>query len=336
MKVVCVGDAYVTPKMMEEGVKPCLAEDDSLEIYFFGQPDRKAMFDTVRKLELGMREQIAIPEGLTEAVVDADLLIVHLCPVCRSLLEKTTRLKAIMTCRGGKENIDVQAATDLGITLSNNPAHNANAVAEFAVGVILCETRNISRSCEALKKGEWRKTFPNTEATIRELCDMTVGIIGYGSIGRLVAEKLKPFGCRTLVFDPYAKNVEGVELTDKETLLRESDIVTLHARSDTAIIGEEEFGMMKRGSYLVNTARAHLVDQQAFRKAMDSGKLMGAAVDVFETEPEIPDFYRHYDNITITSHRGGDTINSYKDAPRFAIKNFLDWQNGKPLKFKAN
>ena len=167
---------------------------------------------------------------------------------------------------------------------------------------------------------------------------MTVGIIGYGSIGRLVARKLTVFGCRILVADPYRTSLgdDPGTLVPMDTLLAESDIVTLHARSDHAIMTEREFGLMKEHSYLINAARSYLVDPDAFRKAMDSGKLLGAAFDVFETEPTIPEFYLRYDNVTLTNHQAGDTINSFRDAPITAIHNYLDYLSGKPLPFWVN
>jgi len=338
MKVVCVGDAYITPEMMESGVRPALKSGDTLEILFFGEKDRRDMRDMVKAIEAGKREEIGMPEGLKEAVRDAEVLIVHLCPVNRDLFPSAPNLKAVMSCRGGLENIDIQAATEAGVIVSNNPAHNANGVAEFTIGLILSETRNISRSNMALRNGEWRKVYPNTATTIRELTDMTVGIIGYGSIGRLVARKLTVFGCRILVADPYRTSLgdDPGTLVPMDTLLAESDIVTLHARSDHAIMTEREFGLMKEHSYLINAARSYLVDPDAFRKAMDSGKLLGAAFDVFETEPTIPEFYLRYDNVTLTNHQAGDTINSFRDAPITAIHNYLDYLSGKPLPFWVN
>ena len=339
MKTVCVGDAYITDEMMRNGRSPFLGEADSLEVFFFGDPDQTVMRDMAKFIEAGGREEIEVPEGLLEAVADADLLVVHLCPVTRRLIEAAPKLKAIMSCRGGLENIDVQAATDHNVIVSNNPAHNANAVAEFTIGLILAETRNICRSNYALKNGEWRKTYPNTATDIKEMTDMTVGIVGYGSIGRLVAYKLSVFGCRILVADPFLKECKEdyVTLVPMDELLAQADIVTLHARSNGAVMTDREFGLMKQNSYLINTARPYLVDFEAFLRAMDSGKLLGAAFDVFETEPVIPEAYRKYDNITITNHLGGLTINSYSDAPGFAAANYFDFISGKgDLKFWVN
>lgn len=341
MKIVCVGDVYITPEMMTNGIAPYLKPEDTVETFFFGMHDRdEKMRDMLRHMESGGRRDLPIPEGFVKACEDADLLIVHVCPVNEDAIEGAKNLKAIMACRGGLENIAVEAATQKGIIVSNNPAHNANAVAEYTMGMILSETRNIARADGALKKGVWRETFPNSVYTIRELSDMTVGIIGFGAIGRLVAEKLVPFRSRVLVSDPWftgdPAQYPNCEFVSKEELLAQADIVTLHARTTKPIMGEAEFALMKDHSYLINSSRAIAIDSAAFEKAMDSGKLLGAAIDVFETEPEIPAFYRKYDNITITNHRGGDTINSYKDAPGFAMKNYLGYLAGKDLLFWAN
>ncbi len=340
MKIICVGDAYVTLDMLKNGVEPYIKHDDEIKYFFFGEENRVDMRDTVKAIEAMKCDEIAIPNELYQEITDADLLIVHLCPVTKALLKCAKKLKAIMSCRGGNENIDVQFATEMGIIVSTNPAHNANAVAEYTVGLILCETRNISRADRSLKNGIWREKYPNTVSTILEIKDLTIGIIGFGSVGRLVAEKLSVFGCEILICDPYisesAYDFINFRFVDMDTLLSKSDVITLHARSKTSIIGKEEFLKMKSTSYLINTARSVLVDSDALFEALDKHMIMGAAIDVFETEPVIPEKYKQYDNITITNHRGGDTINSYKDAPTFAIQNYFEYLSGGRLRFWVN
>lgn len=340
MKVICVADTYVNEKMMEEGVTPYLNPSDSMKTYYFGLKNRRDMRDTVKAIEAMKRDEIPIPEELYFAVEDCDVLIVHLCPVTRKLLSGAKQLKAILSCRGGTENIDLQAAAEKGIIVSNNPAHNANAVAEYTIGLMLCETRNIARADAALKENNWREQYPNTSTDIREIKDMTIGIIGLGSVGRLVAEKLEAFHCRILVYSPSisesAYDFINYHFVDLPTLLRESDIITLHTRKKEAILSDREFDLMKPTAYLINTARSVLVDSGALYTAMKEKKILGAAIDVFETEPQIPEYYKEFDNITITNHRGGDTINSYKDAPSFAITNYLNYINGGRLRFWVN
>lgn len=159
---------------MYNGIKPYLSEQDKVKVFFFGGNDKRDMFATVKAIEEGKGLDLPIPDGLSEAMKDAELLIVHLCPVNRSLIEGAPCLKAIMSCRGGKENLDVAAASEMGVIVSNNPSHNANAVAEFVIGMILPETRNICRSNFALKNGEWRKTYPNSKVTIWEMWTMSL------------------------------------------------------------------------------------------------------------------------------------------------------------------
>lgn len=340
MKIVCVGDAYVTPQMMLEGVSPHILPGDSICALSFGEENRTDMRDTVKAIEAMKRDEISIPDELYATIEDCEVLIVHLCPVTRKLFERAKKLKAVLSCRGGTENIDIEAATEKGIIVATNPAHNANAVAEYTIGLIICETRNISRSDRYLKKGIWRENYPNTESTIREISDMTIGIVGFGSVGRLVAEKLSAFGCDILVCDPYmsenAYDYINYEFVDLKTLLNKSDVVTLHARSQNHIIGDNEFSMMKPTAYLINTSRSILVDPIALQYALNNNMIMGAAIDVFESEPIIPEFYKKYDNLTITNHRGGDTINSYKDAPAFAITNYQRYLRGEKMRFWVN
>ncbi|MBQ9195844.1 MAG: 3-phosphoglycerate dehydrogenase [Clostridia bacterium] len=340
MKIICVADAYVTEKMMYEGVQPYLNEQDELKVFFFGEQDRRSMRETVKAIEAMKRDELTIPEALYAEIENADVLLVHLCPVTRRLLKNANQLKAVLSCRGGYENIDVEAATEKNIIVATDPAHNANAVAEFTVGLIICETRNIARADASLKAGVWREEYPNTQSSIKEIKDMTVGLIGLGSVGRLVAEKLSAFRCEILVYSPHisesAYDFINYKFVDLNTLLKKSDVVTLHTRSKVPILTDREFDIMKPTAYLINTARSVLVEQNALYRALKEKKIIGAAIDVFESEPVIPDFYREFDNVTLTNHRGGDTINSYKDAPGFALSNYMNYLNGERMRFWIN
>ena len=339
MKVVFVADAYITTRMMSQAAEKCLTESDSYSLHFFGEEKRDDMRSIVKEIESGRRKFLKVPMDLYADIEDADVLVVHLCPVNKDLLLKAKKLKAVLSCRGGKENIDVEYALSKGIVITTNPAHNANAVAEFTIGLMICETRNIARSNIAIKNGIWREKYPNTESTIREMCDLTVGVIGYGAVGKLVVKKLSSFGCRILINDPYidenAYDLINNEFVELDALLEKSDIITLHARSNTPIISDRELNMCKKNAYLINTARSKLIDSEALKNALKNGKLLGAAIDVFESEPDIPEFYTKYDNITLTNHRGGDTINSYKDSPVFALENYFGYLRGKKLLFQV-
>ena len=227
------------------------------------------------------------------------------------------------------ENIDLKAAHEHGVSVIHCPAHNAIAVAEYAIGLMIAESRNIARADRGLRSGTWIEKYPDS-AAIPELRGSNVGIIGFGTIGRLVAERLQVFGAKILVSDPFvpaeAVTAASCEPVSKEELLRRSDFVTLHGRigaGDPPIIGEQELREMKPTAVLVNTARAVLVDMEALYTALKEHWIMGAAVDVFPMEP-LPKDYKllTLDNITLTNHRGGDTINSYIKAPELLLQQF--------------
>ena len=256
----------------------------------------------------------------------ADVIFVHQCPVSREVIKEAENLKYILSCRGGVENIDMEAAKEKGVKVINCPAHNAYAVAEYTIGMILNELRNITRSCTALKSGEWREKYQNSE-TLTEVRSQTIGIIGFGTIGRLVIERLKGFHPTILVHDPFADEdeirEEGCKPVTKEELIKQSDIITIHARikaGDPPIIGKEEFDQMKDTAYLINTARAVAVDMKELYRALSEHKIMGAAIDVFPTEPISKDEpLLKLDNITVTNHQGGATVESYVKAPEMVL-----------------
>jgi D-3-phosphoglycerate dehydrogenase len=324
MKGVAVGDLFIpTDKMTElfkaDGVRERVRE---VETDTFESKNRDDMRQKIRNIEANGPEAEPPPARLLELVKDADILAVHLCPLSRKLIEKAGHLKVICTARGGTENIDMEAVNERKIPVINTPHHNANAVAEYVVGLMIAETRNIARSYHGLRKGEWREHYPNS-AHIPELNGSKIGIVGFGQTGRLVAEKLKGFGVEIAVYDPYvdekAIQKAGCSSADLVTVLSESDIVSIHVRlseNTRGMIGEKELGAMKSSGYLINTARAGLVDLNALVLALTEGRIQGAAVDVYEKEPAPADHpLFSLDNVTVTNHRAGDTLNAYWKAP---------------------
>lgn len=321
MKLTAVADVFIKEEYYREGTAQ-YPEFELIGTPFFGVNDRTQMRETVRLIETGGPTACAPPAALSALIEETEVLMVHLCPVSEVLLERANKLKLILTNRGGTENIDLAAASARGIPVLANPAHNANAVAEYTVGLILGEMRNIGRAHAALKAGEWRERFPNSGA-IWELRGQTVGLIGFGTIARLVARKLQGFDCRVLVCDPFvaADDPElaqyGCPKVELDELLAASDVVSIHARSSgKPLLGEDELARMKPSAYLINTARAHLVDYDALARALTAGALRGAALDVFPAEPVPADHpLLALDCVTLTNHRGGDTVNSYADSP---------------------
>lgn len=254
------------------------------------------------------------PAELWPLMENVDVLIVHFCPVSDALLESAPHLNVIGTMRTGLSNIDTAAAEKRNIDVVNLPGRLADSVSEYTIGLMIAESRNIARSHEALRRGRWVKDYCNTSFCF-ELTGKTVGLIGFGEIGKKVARKLSGFDARILSYDPMvpaetmqAMDVEKVELCD---LLRESDIVSTHVKlneSTRGLIGKEELAVMKPTSILINTARAAIMDREALFEALSERSIAGAAIDVFWTEPVDPqDPILHLENITVTSHLAGST-----------------------------
>ena len=272
-------------------------------------------------------------------VANAEVAITHLGPFSREVIQAAPKLRFIGVSRGGPVNVDVSAARERGVEVVNVPGRNASAVAEFTVGAILAETRLITKGHVAMARGEWRGDLYRADRTGEELSQMTVGILGYSHVGQRVVRLLKPFGCRILICDPYVKltvqdQIEGVQQVDLDTLLAESDVVTLHVRltkETLGMISAERIAAMKDGAYLVNTARGSLVDEPALVEALKSGKLRGAALDLFATEPLSNDELRVLPNVTLTPHIAGASRYVCTFAANVLADDLVRFLAGEPL-----
>jgi phosphoglycerate dehydrogenase-like enzyme len=250
----------------------------------------------------------------------ADVLIVEADLVHEDVID-TCNLRLIGCCRGDPLNIGVERATALGVPVLFAPGRNADAVADITIGYMLMLARNVFAVNSLIKQGEMR--FESTTDYLAvyeryggfELGGITVGIVGFGAIGRAVAQRLQGFGTRVVAYDPYvaaevlaAHHCEPVALND---LLRRSQIVTVHCPETTdthGLIGAEQIRLMPPGSYLLNLARASIIDEDALYRALVDGHLAGAALDVFRDEPVQPDnrFVR-LPNVLVSPHLGGAT-----------------------------
>jgi D-3-phosphoglycerate dehydrogenase len=232
-------------------------------------------------------------EELTEKVRDMDAIMISTGDghITRRVMEAGKELKVIAKRAIGVGDIDIKAATDLGILVTNTPLDlHYLSVAEFTVGMLLALVDNLKLADHNARLGLWR----SISTTL--LRHKTVGIVGLGRIGSRVAELLRPFEVKLIAYDPYVPTERakalGVELTDLETLLKESDFVTLHAvetAETRGLIGEAQLRMMKPTAYLVNTARGSLIDEEALAKSLRENWISGAALDVFEPEVPQPD-----------------------------------------------
>ena len=264
-----------------------------------------------------------------------DVLVVHKAPVSRGLIEGADSLSLVGAARGGTENVDLEAAADNDVTVLHAPGRNRDAVADYAVSMLLSRVREIPFNHAELSAGEWNQEF-DPDRLPPDVRTMTIGIVGFGHIGRGVARRLAGFEPDLLVYDPFIDDdvirSAGPEPVELSTLLARSDAVTLHVRlsADTEeMIGHDELARMKSSAYLVNTARGPLVDEDALVEALANGDIGGAALDVFRREP-IPEGHRllELDNVVLTPHVAGSTRGAVLGGPRIIAAQLDDWLDG--------
>lgn len=247
------------------------------------------------------------PEELLNVIAEYDAMVVRSRTKVRApLIDKATRLKVIIRGGVGLDNIDTEYAESKGIKVLNTPGASSNAVAELAVSMMFALARQINRADASMKAGQWEKK------TIKgvELAGKTLGVIGYGRIGRLLGEKARALGMNVVAYDPYVKHPDVVSL---ETLLKVSDVVSMHLpHTDEThhLLGVTQFALLKRGAFVVQASRGGTVDEAALYGALVSGHLAGAALDVFSEEPPKSELLRklvELPQVVATPHVGAAT-----------------------------
>ncbi|MGA2135977.1 MAG: phosphoglycerate dehydrogenase [Bryobacteraceae bacterium] len=255
---------------------------------------------------------VSNPKEYSNHLADADALIVRSAvQVNPAVLSKAPRLRVIGRAGVGVDNVDLEAATAAGVLVMNTPGGNAISVAEHTLALMLAMARRIPEATQSTTSGKWeKKKFLGSE-----LRGKTLGIVGLGSIGREVVKRARAFEMRVLAHDPYvtsqiAKDF-GIELVDLPTLYAQSDYITLHVAltpETDRMISHDALAQMKNGVRLVNCARGELIDDEALRQAIDSGKVASAALDVFPIEPPPPGYPLFAGNkVLATPHIGGST-----------------------------
>jgi len=280
---------------------------------------------------------VSNPKEFESHLPEADALIVRSgLMVDGAVLSKAPKLRVIGRAGVGVDNVDLPAATAAGVLVMNTPGGNAVSVAEHTIALMLSMARSIPSASASTKAGKWEKRkYLGTE-----LRGKTLGIVGLGSIGREVVKRAAAFEMRIVANDPYvnsqtAKSV-GVELVDLPTLYAESDYITLHTAltpESNRMLSREAFAKMKKGVRVLNCARGELIDQKALCEALASGKVAGAALDVFEQEPPAPDDpILKMDGLVATPHIGGSTEEAQETVGIRLAQQIVDYlQNGVAL-----
>ena len=339
-KLSIVGDLFMLSDMFERAIlERCRLFEIDIRKHDLQWPDVPMEHGYAVAGMDGLKEYLGTADEAVALVGDAEILVTHLTPLSAGIMDRLPKLKFVAVSRGGPVNIDMKAARERGITVVNTPGRNASAVAEFTIGAILAETRNITRGHDALRRGEWRGDLYRADLTGEELSEMTVGLIGYGEVGSRVVKLLKAFGCRILVSDPYvqlsAEDLrDGVIQTSLARLLADSDVVSLHPRvtpETTKMINKDTLAQMKKGAYVINTSRGPLLDYDALYDALKCNHLRGAMLETFSIEPTPPDWpLLKLPNVTLTPHIAGSSVKTVRYAAGLAAEEVRRYLAGEP------
>ncbi len=255
---------------------------------------------------------------LLPALADADAVIIRSATnIDAEALEHAPRLRVVARAGVGLDNVDVEAATRAGVMVVNAPTSNIVSAAEHAVALLLAVARNVPQAMASLRSGQWKRSA----FTGVELQDKVVGVLGLGRIGVLVAQRLASFGMTVIAYDPYVAAARaaqlGVRLVSLEELLAESDFITVHLPKNAetvGIIGDRQLNLVKPGVRIINAARGGLVDEAALASALKDGRVAGAAIDVYATEPCTDSPLFALPNVVVTPHLGASTHEAQEKA----------------------
>ena len=249
--------------------------------------------------------------ALFTALADADALLVRSATkVDAEALAAAPRLKVVARAGVGLDNVDVPAATARGVMVVNAPTSNIVSAAEHAIALLLAAARRIAPADASLRAGQWKRSA----YTGVELSGKTLGVVGLGKIGQLVAQRLAAFDVKLIAYDPYVAPARaaqlGIELVTLEELLRRADLITIHlprTAETLGLIGKEQLALTKPGVIVVNAARGGLVDEEALAEAVRSGQVGGAGIDVYVTEPTTASPLFELPQVVVTPHLGAST-----------------------------
>ena len=341
MKVTVIGDRFICSTFYKEAMDRYLSPIAG-KITYAIKDEQWPDVALAGNGEIG--EFVGDPTEIAILSEGSDVIVTHLAPITKAVLEASENLRIIGCCRGGPVNINVEAANQRKIAVVNAPGRNSQTVVEFTLGLILSECRGISRAHRALADGVWRGDLYRFDLAGRELRGQTIGLVGFGIIARMLVPYLRPFKMRILAHDPYVEPEQfaafGVAPSEFDTLLKSSDIISLHARltpETRGMIGKKEFGRMKPGAYFINTARGQLVDHKALYTALKDGRLAGAALDTFSIEPPPADWpLLKLNNVTLTPHIAGSSQEAARRGVESVVRDIAGFFSGESLENCVN
>ncbi|RUT78756.1 NAD(P)-dependent oxidoreductase [Ancylomarina longa] len=269
-------------------------------------------------------------DELIKRAEGADAVVLSNIPVRKAFIDACPNLTMISVAFTGVDHIDMNACNKRDILVSNAAGFSTESVAELTIGMILSLYRKIGAGDSITRFGGNRGNFLGTE-----LNGKTIGIIGAGAIGLRVAEMAKVFNCKVIAYSRSEKTLEGIQFVDKEYLLRESDIVSLHVPltpETKRLIGEKELKLMKSSAILINTARGSILDSDALCNALEKGEIAGAALDVYDKEPPLEKDHVLFSapNLILLPHIAYATNESFDKRVDIVMENIRLWLQGKP------
>lgn len=293
-----------------------------------------------------------------------EILIISADPVTERVLNVAKQLNLIAVTRGNPVNVDIDACKKRGIIVSNTPARNANSVAELTIAFMICTARNVFKAVDSIKNGTvtiphistktsgykkdiiWvdskLKILPYIEFQGFDIFDKILGLVGFGAIGRKVAEKANCLGMRVIAYDPNVPSEEmrkfNVERVSLDELLSISDFVSIHCKltpETEGMIGKREFEIMKSSAFLINTARAAIVDREALYQALKKRQIAGAIFDVFYYEPiAANDSFLKLSNFVLTPHIAGASRDVIVYHSKMILETIIAYKNGNKIPYR--
>ncbi len=342
-KAILSGDPMITSDLFEKGFNKHLSKYFKNVVCEDFETDWATLQDRRLKVEQQGPEIEVVPDVILKEGKDAEFLAGLFVPVNTKVFDAMPNLKIVGLARAGTENINLKEATKRGILAFNIMGRNAEAVSDFAIGLMLAESRNIARAHYSMRNGGWQKEFSNV-SFVPQLKNKVIGIAGFGYIGKMVAKKLSGWDLEVVVYDEFLtkEQVEslGYRKVDKETLFKESDFITIHLRMTPETkhwANKTYLEMMKKEAYLINTGRSGLIDMDALANILKEKKISGAGLDVFDDEPLKEDsIWRKLDNVTTTTHIAGTTTEVFTQSPFLLFEDIEKLIKGEKANFILN
>jgi D-3-phosphoglycerate dehydrogenase len=336
-RILAAGDHFVTTDLLVHAITRQIP--DGITFSELTLPWPVQPFGRIGEVD----EASGTEEELIHALQGVEICVTQMAPLTEKVLAACPDLRLFSIGRGGPVNANLEAATRHGVAVTYAPGRNSTATAEHTVAMMLAAARRIPATHGDLLGGQWRGDYYMYDSVGPELEESTVGLIGYGAIGRKVARILGGFGANVLVYDPYVSQEDlgtAALLVDLPDLLKQSRIVSLHARvtdETTGMIGAAEIASMPAGSILVNCARGALLDYDAALNGLESGQLFGAAFDVFPEEP-IPSDSRLLTTpgVIMTPHLAGSSKETAQNAAATIAAEVGRYVRGEALHYQAN